>query len=472
MGRDKGFMSFLPGKIVSSQSLENSDISYEGDLYDAKNMPVADFRSLSSQLQINETSYETESRRTEAKTSRAGETQGPLSAALYHDAYDVKGGPADNFPSLGALSAALRAEESADAGEYGPSFKFIHNLMGANNPQGYDGTVLLATSYFFWPNSQMNQDGSINVAHFKNMLAGVAAGTTLVLDIEHWHLRTSQTYQQNQASIDKYIAVAEIVNEMRPDLEFGFYGLMPVRDYWTPVLNNPANVAAWKALNDQVGQIAEHVDLIFPSIYTFYDNMAGWKVYAEANLLEAVQHGKPVIPYMWAQYHDSNQALRGHRLPLEDWFEQLKFVAEFNEKHGTDLIKGLVDWGFFDADYNAINADVMNLVRDTVLHEGSSGLYNLIGDVDSNGHVDYADLVLYAATFDPDNPVAFVAPVQNQVIVNVVDQGDANQAAINDFLAATDNSISTGRYAGGANAGGPSYSVDPELLELMRPQNY
>jgi hypothetical protein len=53
-----------------------------------------------------------------------------------------------------------------------------------------------------------------------------------------------------------------------------------------------------------------------------------------------------------------------------------------------------------------------------------------------------------------------------------VDQGDANQAAINDFLAATDNSISTGRYAGGANAGGPSYSVDPELLELMRPQNY
>ncbi len=110
----------------------------------------------------------------------------------------------------------------------------------------------------------------------------------------------------------------------------------------------------------------------------------------------------------------------------------------------------------------------MNLVRDTVLHEGGSGLYNLIGDVNGDGHVDYADLVQYAATFDPNNPVPFVAPIQNP-IGNIVDQGDANQAAIDAFLAATDNSIPAGRYAGGANAGGPSYSVDPELVH---PQSF
>ncbi|MCE7886472.1 MAG: hypothetical protein DYH13_03090 [Alphaproteobacteria bacterium PRO2] len=318
-------MSFMPGKIVSSQSLENGDISYEGNFYDAKSRPAPDFRSLSGQLKTGgEISYDTGARR-EVKTGPAAETQGPLSAALYRDAYDFKSGPAGNAgasaPSFAALNAALRNEETSAGEDHGPSFKFIHNLAAANNPQGYDGTVLLATNYFFWPGSQMNQDGSINVAYFKTMLASVPVGTTLVLDIEHWHLRTSQTYQQNQDSIDKYIAVAEIVNEVRPDLEFGFYGVMPVRDYWTPVLNNPANMAAWQALNDQAGQIAEHVDMIFPSIYTFYDDLAGWKKYAEANLLEALQHGKPVYPYMWSQYHDSNQALGGQKLPLEDWFE-------------------------------------------------------------------------------------------------------------------------------------------------------
>lgn len=78
--------------------------------------------------------------------------------------------------------------------------------------------------------------------------------------------------------------------------------------------------------------LVEVVDILFPSLYTFYYDQSGWKLYATANVNEAkrIAGGKPVIPYLWPQFHDSNSALKGTHLLGSYWrleLEHLKSLA-------------------------------------------------------------------------------------------------------------------------------------------------
>ncbi|MDO9084545.1 MAG: hypothetical protein Q7U56_14825, partial [Humidesulfovibrio sp.] len=79
------------------------------------------------------------------------------------------------------------------------------------------------------------------------------------------------------------------------------------------------------------------VDIIFPSLYTFYDDPAGWKKYAIATIQEAKRYGKPVYPFLWYQYHDSNKLLGGKPIPAAIWRMQLETCLKYAD--------GVVIWG-------------------------------------------------------------------------------------------------------------------------------
>ena len=151
--------------------------------------------------------------------------------------------------------------------------------------------------------------------------------TRVCIDIEHWHVMNVEQ-EEFEESLAKYLKVIEYMRETEPEIELGYYSLPPVRQYWIPVLNRSDAVARWHEVNDDLSVLAEKVDVMYPSLYTFYNNEEGWKKYAEANLAEARQYGKPVYVFLWPQFHDSNEDLKGQYIPRDFWRKQLEFCYE------------------------------------------------------------------------------------------------------------------------------------------------
>lgn len=160
----------------------------------------------------------------------------------------------------------------------------------------------------------------------------------VVLDIERWGLKGSKELIRN--SVDGYVKVIKDIRRSGVKKLMGYYGRPPIRDYWRAVSNeNSLGYLDWQKENDNIKEIADQVDVLFPSLYTFYNNRNAWKKYAIAQISEARRLGpnKPVIVFLWPQYHNSNVFLRGKYLPREYWRLQLDTARQYAD--------GLVIWG-------------------------------------------------------------------------------------------------------------------------------
>lgn len=160
----------------------------------------------------------------------------------------------------------------------------------------------------------------------------------VVIDIEHWPLVGDAN--QVRASVSKYMTVLQWFKEAAPGLPVGYYGAPPIRDYWKS-LKSPTSKewASFAKENDQLRPLAESVDILFPSLYTYYTDRGGWIRYAYAQIAEARRNanGKPVYVFLWPQYHDSNPSLKGVFLPIDFWRLQLQMAKQYAD--------GIVIWG-------------------------------------------------------------------------------------------------------------------------------
>jgi len=87
-----------------------------------------------------------------------------------------------------------------------------------------------------------------------------------------------------------------------------------------------------------------HADVVFPSLYTFYDNQAAWDIYAKGMIEEARRYNKPVYVFLWPEFHVSNILLRGTNIPAKFWRHQLEFCSA--------LADGIVIWGGWKEKWN------------------------------------------------------------------------------------------------------------------------
>ncbi len=165
-----------------------------------------------------------------------------------------------------------------------------------------------------------------------------ARNVPVVIDIEHWPLVGAPP--QVRASLSKYMTVLQWFKEAAPGLPIGYYGAPPIRDYWKS-LKSPMSKdwASFAKENDQLRPLAGAVDIIFPSLYTYYTDRGGWVRYAYAQIAEArrLANGKPVYVFIWPQYHDSNPSLKGAFLPADFWRLQLQMAKQYAD--------GIVIWG-------------------------------------------------------------------------------------------------------------------------------
>ena len=156
------------------------------------------------------------------------------------------------------------------------------------------------------------------------------------IDIENWPiLRVSR--EERKASISKLIRVAEIAREKLPNSKFGFYGIPPGITYWPLVDHRPTEYSDWISANEDMMALAEKVDVIMPSLYTFYKDEKGWLTYAKATIDACKKFNKPIYPFLWFEYHDSNFLLRNHEIDTDYWNMQLQFCY--------DNCNGLILWG-------------------------------------------------------------------------------------------------------------------------------
>jgi hypothetical protein len=154
----------------------------------------------------------------------------------------------------------------------------------------------------------------------------------VVIDIEVWDEITE---------MDKLIlAMKTIRNGVRAKggkSKLGYYMMLPEKNWNAPVSGQSGKNRAWQSNNDKLKRLAKEVDVIFPSLYTMFDNKGDWVRYAKANIAEAKQYGKPVFPFIWPQIHNWNKSDGQKYMSASFWKTQLQTVHS--------LSNGVVIWG-------------------------------------------------------------------------------------------------------------------------------
>lgn len=182
-----------------------------------------------------------------------------------------------------------------------------------------------------------------NEAQIRNVAKSIGASETtdhlVMLDIEHWPTCAAASDAERSDNLRKLGLAAAWFSSERPDLSVGFYSLPPCRDYWNAISSDANKRKAWLDLDDKHVALADSVRAFYPSLYTFYDDRAGWVAYAKANIQEArrLAAGKRVYPILWIDYHDSNATLKGTRIPADFWKLELETVGAEAD--------GIVIWG-------------------------------------------------------------------------------------------------------------------------------
>jgi len=246
--------------------------------------------------------------------------------------------------------------------------KVYDNILGKKPFAIYPGMhdIVLFTSNYFWNNtSYYNNWDKIDWKLLQSKLNHIAKITPIrpiVLDIEgtdneesgksHWSVDQRMidvdfTAEQYYEYTQHWIQIIDFVKNNYPG-DVGVYGLAPIRDFFTPIENIPSDLESWHFANSALSNVVEHVDFVVPSLYTFYDEpkyggntidaRSKWVTYAQKNILEAQQYGKPIYVYLSGYFHPSNYLLE--EKPISKEFMMLQYETVIDEN-----IKQIVIWG-------------------------------------------------------------------------------------------------------------------------------
>jgi hypothetical protein len=156
------------------------------------------------------------------------------------------------------------------------------------------------------------------------------------LDYEIWPTFHASAAEVSQ-NVEKLKQVVQIAHEAVPGARIGYYDVIPCSDYWGLVNNDQTKIKEWKDCNARMGDLAQGVDIVMPSLYTFYNDPHGWDIYAAALLQAARRYGKPVYAFLWPEFHVSNRFLKGQNIPANFWRHELEFCRTRAD--------GIVIWG-------------------------------------------------------------------------------------------------------------------------------
>jgi hypothetical protein len=205
-----------------------------------------------------------------------------------------------HFFCIGRPATGARAFEVFDGTSYaGKPDMSAHGLK----------PVYIIYAGSFWPGGKQMHRLPLKETVLKMATEADRRGVLTVLDIEQWPL-SRVTPSQAELNLSMYRTILEWFRDGAPRLQVGYYGHMPMGDYWRAI-RGPADrgYKAWQQENDRTESLAQNVDALFPSLYTAKPDQEGWVKVAVENIKEArrLGKGKPVYVFLWPLY-DNNPA--------------------------------------------------------------------------------------------------------------------------------------------------------------------
>jgi hypothetical protein len=158
-----------------------------------------------------------------------------------------------------------------------------------------------------------------------------------ILDIEVWKIGSNINDTVADFNIDKYIKVIKTMKEARPDLKFGYFGILPVRDAVRFGAPSTIDYNKWRHANIRAKRLSAYVDIICPDLYTFFNNENAWNTYAILAINESKMYNKPVLPFIWPEFHDSNSELKNTFIDSSLWEKEVSFLFKNAD--------GIIIWG-------------------------------------------------------------------------------------------------------------------------------
>ena len=244
---------------------------------------------------------------------------------------------------IAVAAVAICSGAALAAAPGGQTFKVFDGLLYQGKP---DPSVLGMT-----PTVQVNSPATANPAPHRVDDDAVRATLSelhgysglVFLDYELWPLNPASPGELSN-NVDMLNRVLRLAREVVPGATFGYYALLPCPEYWSVVGGDPATFKAWQTCNAALDRIAEHVDVILPSLYTYYNDQQGWDKFAAAQLAAARRYHKPVYAFLWPEFHVSNAALKGTNIPADFWRHELDFCKAHAD--------GIVIWGGWQERWN------------------------------------------------------------------------------------------------------------------------
>lgn len=155
-------------------------------------------------------------------------------------------------------------------------------------------------------------------------------------DIEEHAGFYSPTLSDDQARLNTIVQWAQ--KETRQMV--GLFTTAPMLDIDRSV--TPQTSKFYKAMqseNDKHAAAFANVDVMYPCLYTYIDDVHHWVRYSRALISEAkrLSNGKPVLPFLWPEFMESVRSTTGQWLSSFLWQSQLELCL--NESDGC------VIWG-------------------------------------------------------------------------------------------------------------------------------
>lgn len=222
-------------------------------------------------------------------------------------------------------------------------FRVFDGLIYAQKPdlsrQGLRPIHLIDRN--IWADESRRTSGPPDPVLVRRALESLPAdGAPVVLDIEDLDPGAADP-QASAVAINWLNQIRAVFRSADPNRSLGFYGLVPNRDYWRAVEGpDSPRYRAWQRENDRLAPIERGVDANYPSLYTFYEDEAGWVTYATAQICEARRlSSKPVYVFLWPEFH-TGSTNAGHFISPSFWRLQLETAYR--------LADGVVIWGGYD----------------------------------------------------------------------------------------------------------------------------
>ena len=248
------------------------------------------------------------------------------------------------FYTLGGVGAVVK-NEFDQAGFHKIALLNQRRIAKKGNPWLVDETVLADNVKKYIPDSSSSEFVVLN-------WEGPA----------YLALQKGPSHADFNRAAEEFIKAIELVKELRPNCKVGYYGF-PVRNYWKRSDN-------WRQRNRSLDDFLSHFDVLFPSVYDFYDSDAfigrDDLGYVRDNVEEAINSGirlgVPVMPFVHHRYHPSNGELGRKIIPPQEFESHVAAAAQTNV--GGRRIDGVVWWSSEYSWYHKANRKLYGTTKE------------------------------------------------------------------------------------------------------------